>query len=226
MIRNPFLVLMMSFALVSCATKTGFQTTQTYEVASFQVSDVYVNMIDGIENSDRVRKSMMIAGVRTADIYNEAMASGNAFYPLEIEVNEVNFRKPKAPVNAEEQTFIKYTAILREAETGEVYRTMPVTYFHASTSAITTPEAKRLAENDMIRISIKNAFARLYGLEEVPHAVQTYFSTNDILADPEVIVEEPVASPVQSAPAPVADPVIVQSDTTGDEPLVIKCVVC
>ena len=226
MIRNPFLVLMMSFALVSCATKAGFQTTQTYEAASFQVSDVYVNMINGIENSERVRRSMLIAGVNTADIYNEAMASGNSNYPLEIEVNEVNFRKPKAPVNAEEQTFIKYTAILREAETGEVFRTMPVTYYHASTSAITTPEAKRLAENDMIRISMKNAFARLYGLEEVPHTVQTYFSTNDILADPDAIADEPVARSVQSSPTPVADPVIVESDTSGDEPLVIKCVVC
>ncbi len=226
MIRNSFIFFATLFALASCATNNGFQTTQTFEPASFKVSDVYVNMSDGVENSARIGKTMKYAGVNTAEIYNDAMASANAVFPLEIEVNEINFRKTQAVANSGDRTFLKYTAILLEEETGEVFRTLPVSYYHVSAGPITSAEAKKLAEKNMISNSIRSAFARLYGMEEVPQTVQTHFSTNDIFADPDAIIEEPVIKRVPPAKIvkpsiPVAEPV-----STDGEPLVIKCVVC
>lgn len=226
MIRNSFIFFVTLFALASCATNNGFQTTQTYEPARFTVSDVYVNMTDGIENSGRIRTFMKFASVNTAEVYNDAMASTNALFPIEIEVSEINFRKAQGSASSGDRTYIKYTAILREEETGEVFRALPVTYYHVSIGAITTAEAKLLAEKNMIGISIKSAFARLYGMEEVPQTVETHLSTNDIFADPDAIVEEPVVRQASPTPTNEPDVSVTEPVSTDGEPLVIKCAVC
>ena len=243
MIRNTVLISSTLLFMASCASNNGFSTTQSFTPAKFEVSDVYVNMTDGIENSNRVRKFMKNAGLNTADKYNDTMISVRAAYPLEIEVNEINYRKPNASAASGDRTYIKYTATLREEASGEAFRTLPVTYYHVTTGALANDEAKRNAEKNMIRLSIKNVFAKLYGMENVPQDIQTHFNTNDIFADLDkpiakpairkpaapVIAKPVVAAQVITTPEPVIvapDEAIIESTSTDGGPVVLKCVVC
>ncbi len=245
MIRNTVIFSAALFVMSSCASNNNFKTTQTFAPAKFQVADVYVNMAGGIENSNRVRKLMKNAGANTANVYNDTMQSARSIYPLEIEVTELNYRNPKASATSGDRTYIRYTATLREEASGAVYRALPVTYYHVSAGLLESSEAKQNAEKNMIRLSIKNAFARLYGLESVSQNVQTPFTTNDIFASPEAVSAKPVvtrAKPIVAkpiTPAPTAAPVtttpevivapdeaIIESTTTEDGVTVLKCAVC
>ena len=243
MIRNMVLISSALLFMASCAKNNGFSTTQVFAPAKFEVSDVYVNMTDGIENSNRVRKLMKNAGINTADKYNETMTSAHVAYPLEIEVNEINYGKPDASASSGDRTYIKYTATLREEASGEAFRTLPVTYYHVTADALTSDEAKSNAEKNMIRLSIKNVFAKLYGMENVPEDIQTHFYTNDIFAELDESATKPatkkpvallkakpvVAAQVTTTPEPVIvapDEAIIESTSTDGGPVVLKCVVC
>lgn len=238
MIRNTAIFAASVLFLVGCATNKNFQTTQSFEPAKFQISDVYVNMQDGVENSKRIRELMKKAGTNTAEQYNDGIESTRAEYPLEIEVSEINYRKPNASIVSGDRTYIKYTATLRDEASGIAYRTLPVTYYHVVAGSLTSDDAKLNAEKNMIRLSIKNAFARLYGMENVPQNIETHFATNDIFADPNKTVAKPiirkpvtpvVSAPVATSPEPVIvapDEPVIESTSTDGGPVVIKCVVC
>lgn len=246
MIRRTALYVASVLFVAGCASNNGFKTDQSFAPAKFQVSDVYVNMVDGVENSKRVGGLFKNAGKNTASVYNGTMSSVSAEYPMEIEVSEINYRSPTASAASGDRTYIRYTATLREEASGEVFRSLPVTYYHISTGTLATDEAKQNAEKNMIRISIKNAFARLYGMENIPKSVQTHFNTNDIFSDRNLVNTKPLIKPVKKAPAPVVAAVIAQqpaavvaSDpdivapneaitetTSEDGATVIKCVVC
>lgn len=233
--------------VAGCAANSGFQTTQTFTPAQFQVNDVYVNMVDGVENSNRARGLMRNAGKNTARVYNDAIGSTTSQYPLEIEVMDINYRNPNASATSGERTYIKYTATLREEASGEVFRSLPVTYYHVSAEKLDNEQAKQNAEKNMIRLSIKNAFARLYGMKEVPQPVQRHFATQDIFSQSNGIQTKPVikpqnkpapapviasAVPTQPAVKPAPEPVIaapaeaITETTTVDGATVIKCAVC
>lgn len=253
MIRKIALYTASLLFVAGCAANNGFQTTQTFTPAQFQVSDVYVNMADDLENSNRLRGLIRNAGKNTANVYNDAMGSVSAEYPLEIEVTDINYRDPNASAASGERTYIRYTATLREETSGEVFRSLPVTYYHVSAEKLNTSEAKQNAEKNMIRLSLKNAFARLYGMEEVPQSVQRHFATQDIFSQSYQSNTKPVIKPIKKpAPAPVVasvvskkpvvavapqpqnapEPVIVEPGEAVTETIsengatVIKCVVC
>ena len=247
MIRKIALYTASLLFVAGCAANNGFQTTQTFAPAQFQVSDVYVNMADGVENSNRLRGLMRNAGKNTASVYNDAMGSVSAEYPLEIEVTDVNYRDPNASAASGDRTYIRYTATLREEASGEVFRSLPVTYYHVTAEKLDNSQAKQNAEKNMIRLSLKNAFARLYGMQEVPQSVQRHFATQDIFSQsdqrktkPEIKPQKkpaptPVVAsvvPTQPAVQPTLEPVIAAPDeaitetTTQDGATVIKCVVC
>lgn len=247
MIRKIALYTASLLFVAGCAANNGFQTTQTFAPAQFQVSDVYVNMVDGVENSNRVRGLMRNAGKNTANVYNDTMGSVSAEYPLEIEVTDINYRDPNASAASGDRTYIRYTATLREEASGEVFRSLPVTYYHVTAEKLNNAEAKQNAEKNMIRLSLKNAFARLYGMQEVPQSVQRHFATQDIFSQSSGNKAKPVIKPQKKkAPAPVVasvvpkqpvveatpEPVIVESGeaitetTTEGGATVIKCVVC
>lgn len=247
MIRKIALYTASLLFVAGCAANNGFQTTQTFVPAQFQVSDVYVNMADGVENSNRLRGLMRNAGKNTASVYNDAMGSVSAEYPLEIEVTDVNYRDPNASAASGDRTYIRYTATLREEASGEVFRSLPVTYYHVTAEKLDNSQAKQNAEKNMIRLSLKNAFARLYGMQEVPQSVQRHFATQDIFSQsdqrktkPEIKPQKkpapaPVVAsvvPTQPAVQPTPEPVIAAPDeaitetTTQDGATVIKCVVC
>ena len=247
MIRKIALYTASLLFVAGCAANNGFQTTQTFVPAQFQVSDVYVNMADGVENSNRLRGLMRNAGKNTASVYNDAMGSVSAEYPLEIEVTDVNYRDPNASAASGDRTYIRYTATLREEASGEVFRSLPVTYYHVTAEKLDNSQAKQNAEKNMIRLSLKNAFARLYGMQEVPQSVQRHFATQDIFSQsdqrktkPEIKPQKKAAPapvvasvvPTQPAVQPTPEPVIAAPDeaitetTTQDGATVIKCVVC
>lgn len=225
----------------ACATKSNLQTTQSFESASFEVNDVFVNMSDGIENSSGTRYLMRSAAKNTAKLFNAEMHNFDASYPLEIEVTDVNFRMPNASIASGERTYIEYTATLREEATGEAYRALPVTYYYVAAGNLSTDAAKQNATKNMIRLSIKNTFAQLYGMQEVPQNIQTHFNTQNIFSDqgePAKKAPKSIEVPVASLPTPtptsaqapeviVSDASIVQTSTvSSSEPVVIKCVVC
>lgn len=246
MIRITALYAASLLFVAGCASNNGFKTDQSFAPAKFQVSDVYVNMVDDVENSQRVRGLFRNAGKNTASVYNNSMRSVSSEYPLEIEVTDINYRSPNASAASGDRTYIRYTATLREEASGEVFRSLPVTYYHISTGVLATDEAKQNAEKNMIRLSIKNAFARLYGMENIPKSVQTHFNTNDIFADRNSVSTKPLIKPAKKAPAPVvaavaptqpaaevvSEPVVVAPDeaitetVSEDGATVIKCVVC
>lgn len=245
MIRNIAIFSSALLFVASCASNQGYQTTQTFAPAQFNVDDVFVNVVDGVENSKRIRTLMKNAGKNTARVYNQTMRTANASYPLEIEVNSINYRNPNSNAVSGDRTYIKYTATLRVAETGETYRTLPVTYYHISTGSLDSDAAKQDAEKNMIRLSIKNAFAGLYGMKTVPQSVTTYFNTSDVFSTreqtPKLVapVSRPTPAPAVSqpsvTPAPVAsapeviiapDEPITATTTTDDGLTVIECVVC
>lgn len=245
MIRNVAIFTTSLLFVAGCAANNGFKTTQNYAPANFKVADVYVNMTDGVDNSKRIRKLMKNAGLNTAKVYNSTMRSVKAEYPLEIEVTDINYRDPKSTAVSGDRTYIRYTATLREESSGAVYRSLPVTYYYVATGALNTNEAKQMAEKNMIRISIKNAFAKLYGMESIPRSVQTHFNTADIFANPNA-VQKPAVKPAQKAPqqialAPTPQPVaatpapevivapdeaIIEPTSTDGGPTVLKCAVC
>ena len=246
MIRNIPIFILALMIFTSCATSNNFQTTQSFAPAKFEINDVFVNMTDGIENSNRIKSLMRRASRNTAKIYNNSLGSTQTAYPLEIDVKAVNYRNPNTSASAENRTFIRYVAILREEASGEVFRELPVTYFHVTTSALNTDVAKQNAEKNMIRVSLKNAFARLYGMQTVPHSVQTHFSSHDIFSDGSVVKLKPVVpaqpvvtpapklvvaqTPAISTPSPqvviAPDQPIIETTTVDGEPTVIKCIVC
>jgi len=236
MIRNTIFFNALLLFVAGCATHNGFKTTQSFGPANFLVSDVYINMVDGLENSKRIRGLMINASNNTADIYNATVNSEVSEYPLEIEVTNINYQTSKSSVSNDDRTYIRYIATLREEETGEVYRELPVTYYHVGAGALGTPEDKEKAEKNMISISLKNTFARLYGKEEIPQTVEAHFSSQDIFADPNKILELPVASPSEQisskSKSPVSESIsstdvpVIESTSTDGEPIVIKCVVC
>jgi len=245
MIRNFALSSLILLVIAGCASNRGFTTTESFSPARFNVDEVYVNVADGVENGNRIRALMKRAGENTAQVYNAATRDEAVSYPLELEVNAVNYRNPYAGISSGERTYIRYIATLRVAETGETYRSLPVTYYHVSERRLDTDEAKQNAERNMIRLSIKSAFARLYGMEEVPQSVQTYFTANDIFSDELATLElEPPAaaprprvtvSPVSPATVPATrqpqiiiapEEPITATTTTEDGVTVIECVVC
>ncbi len=249
MIRNISIFAVALTLVASCASKSSLDTGKSFAPANFVISDVFVNMSDGIENSRQIRSLMRNASRNTVKLYNKNMASANENYPLEIEVREVNYRDPKATASSGDRTYIKYTMTLREEASGEVFRSLPVTYFHVSTGALTTAQAKQNADKNMIRLSMKNSFARLYGMKNVPQNVQSFFNTKDVFAKDlktparptqrsapkpvkkEVpLVETPVASAPSPQPAPkvvnVPEAPVIQASSNNGEPDVIKCVVC
>ncbi len=223
MIRNTLISTVLFLAVTSCAKNKDITNTQTYTPAQFEVSDVYVNMADGIENSNRIRAFMKNAGINTANVYNYTMVSADTGYPLEIEVNEVSYRNPDALAASDKGTYIKFTATLREEASGEVFRSLPVTYYHAWTGTLTSSEAKQDAEKNMIEISIKNAFSKLYGMENIPQNIQTHFDVNDIFADPNTVVVRLDAEEVAEISTSEAT---VANTSAGNKPTVIKCAVC
>lgn len=233
--------------VAGCAANNGFQTTQSFAPAQFQVSEVYVNMVDGVENSSRVRSLMGNAGKNTAKVYNDVIGDTSQEYPLEIEVTDLNYRDPDASAASGDRTYIRYTATLREETSGEVFRSLPVTYYHVTAEKLNSSEAKQNAEKNMIRLSLKSAFARLYGMEDIPRSVQTHFSTRDIFTNADAVDTKPIIKPQKKqAPAPLVasvipvqpavkvepEPVIVSPDEAITETsneggaTVIKCAVC
>jgi len=245
MIRNIAVFSLMVLVIAGCASNKGFTTTQSFSPARFNVDEVYVNIANGVENADRIRTLMTQAGENTAQVYNHTMPRAAIGYPLEFEVNEINYSSREAGIAASDRTFIRYVATLRVAETGETYRSLPVTYYHVAGNKVDTDEAKQNAERNMISLSIKSAFARLYGMEQVPQTIQTYFTTNDIFADepatlePDMPLNAPQSRVPVSTPSPepqsveqqpeiilAPDEPITATTTTEDGVTVIECVVC
>ena len=254
MIRTVLIFSIAIFLVASCATDKNFKTEQSFTPAEFIISDVFVNITDGVENGQRIRKLMRNAGKNTSQLFNQGISKDSTSYPLEIEVTEINYRNPSSSAASGDRTYIRYSATLRDEESGLVFRNLPITYYHVSASKVLTDEAKQNAEKNMIRNSIKTAFTRLYGMQAVPNNVQTYFNTKDVFSGKELstkkivpasVEPKPIAPTVQTpAPAqpqvveikPVAEPepivisapqvTVVDSASATGEPKVITCVVC
>lgn len=218
MIKKTALYAASLLFIAGCAANNGFQTSQNFAPAQFQVTDVYVNMVDGLENSSRIRGLMRNAGKNTASVYNNTMRTVSAEYPLEIEVTNINYRAPNATASSGDRTYIRYTATLREEASGEVFRTLPVTYYHVAAEKLNTTEAKQNAEKNMIRLSIKNAFAKLYGMKEVPRTVQRHFNTKDIFTNANSVKSKPVIKPKKKAPVQVVASVVQQKPVVAVVP--------
>jgi hypothetical protein len=244
MIRTVLITTALLVSVASCANKSEIDSGKSFAPASFNISDVFVNMVDGIESSQSVRSLMRNASRNTAKLYNKGMSSSGGTYPLEIEVTDLNYRDPGSSAASGDRTYIKYTMTLREQASGLVFRDLPVTYYHVSAGALHNDEAKRNAAKNMIRLSLKGAFARIYGMPGVPSHVRSHFNTRDIFTNEPNSIKKPKP---KVGPKPVETPVaqaqpqvkasasrvnsaqqaqVIQASSTGDDALVIKCVVC